>query len=488
MERTRISARFEKLAWTLFLLVILSRALSPDIIGILNNDSIHYLERAKNPIEYGLVFQGFRQAGYPLFLGAISLFTDVTPYDLFFASALVQRIILLIGLGYLAYLLRWWAAPALVFLSMPTLVTTTDLLLTEALSLSLAIIFAGLLVHASGMGRPVVDAKRRNVLLASTGALLVVLVLVKFQFAAIIFPLCGVAFTLWRSTLISRNTMLLMVGMPALLISALGLGQSIENRNETGVFEPVSETARVEWYSAYVSVFSEVGDPPPPGLEPFYDDGDLYVYLHGLERVEPDYLVRRDLIAARIDELFEAAGTTPGHERLRAMIGFLQLGPKDDLESLVRFIRQRPISEVESLNERNFFSVANGVEMLYTTYNESQIPSFLTTSAIALAIGPDDYRSVRLWVLVLAMVVLALSSFLREVRWLAVGTLLMVVGIATAHAYYYTSNSRYTLPSAALAVVIASALLPHLAARLPNARRRYRVPDDSLEAPPGNER
>jgi hypothetical protein len=235
-------------------------------------------------------------------------------------------------------------------------------------------------------------------------------------------------------------------------------------------------------------VFSDLSGSPSPELEPYYDDGDLYVFLHGLERQEPDYLVRREIIAARIDGLFEAAGTTHGRERLRAIIGFLQLGPKDDLESMVRFIRQRPVTEVESLNERNWFSVANGVEKLYATYNNGQKPAFLTTSAVALAIGPDDYRSVRLWILPVAMAILLLSISLKDSRWLAIGTLLMVTAIASAHAYYYTSNSRYTLPSAALAVVIASALLPHLIARLPNARRRHHVPDDGLEEPPGNER
>jgi hypothetical protein len=470
-RRHPLSARVEKLAWYLFLLVILSRALSPDIIGILNNDSIHYLERAKHPSEFGLVSQGFRQAGYPLFLSAIGVFTDLTPYDLFFTAALVQRILLLVGLGYLGYLLRWWAAPALVFLSMPTLVTMTDLLLTEALSLSLAILLACLLVHASGLGRAVTDSSRRVQLQWAAGGVLATLVLVKFQYAAMLLPMVGVVFTDWRSSRLSRNAALMIVGLPALFIGLLGLGQAIENANETGEFLPVSESARAAWYSSYKSVFFDIESPIPQRLEPFYDDGDLYVFLHGLEGKESDYLIRREIIASRIDDLFLAAGTTHWRERWKALIGFLQLGPSDDIESTVRFIREKPITQVETLNDRNFFSTAHGTATLYATYNGGQAPSFLTTSAVALAIGPDDYRSARSWVLPLSIWILALSIFVKEPRWLAGGTLLLVIAVTATHAYYYTSNSRYTLPSAAFAVVVASAVLPRLAERVLNPAR-----------------
>jgi hypothetical protein len=38
----------------------------------------------------------------------------------------------------------------------------------------------------------------------------------------------------------------------------------------------------------------------------------------------------------------------------------------------------------------------------------------------------------------------------------------MVLAIALAHALYYTSNSRYTLPSATFAVAVATSFLPVL--------------------------
>jgi hypothetical protein len=445
-----------------FLIVIASRALSPDIIGILNNDSIHYLERAQDPFRFGLVYQGFRQAGYPLFLAVMGFFSDLTPYDLFFSTALVQRLLLLAGLGYLALLLRWWAAPALVFLSMPTLVTMTDVMLTEAISLSLAVILACQLVHASGLGLLTVDSRKQTILLVAAGTTLAFLVLIKFQYAAMLLPIAGVVFALWRSGRFSGKTALWMAAAPALFVGLLGLGQAIENEIETGVFLPVSESARAAWYSAYKSVFFGLDDQVPSELEPFYDGGDLYVFLHGLEREEPDYLVRREIISVRIDQLFSAAGTSHRQVQWDALIGFLQLGPSDDLESLVRFIRERPIMEVQALNDRNFFSGDNGIDALYARFNDGQTPSFLTTSAVALAIGPDDYRSVRLWVLPLALLVLLIATSSRDTRWLATGTLFMVLAIALAHALYYTSNSRYTLPSATFAVAVATSFLPVL--------------------------
>ncbi len=451
----KLSVGLERAAWVAFLLVIMSRALSPNIIGILNNDSIHYLDRAASPGEYGLVFQGFRQAGYPLFLGVLDVVAEVTPYDLFFLTAVIQRTLLIGALAYFAYLLRWWAAPALVFLSMPTLVTTTDLMLTEALSLPLAILLAGLLIHASGLARVPVGPSQRLGLLAGAGATLLLLVLVKFQYAAMALPLAGVVFTLWRSSAITRRVAVLAVGLPGVLIVSLAIGQSIENKNENGVFLPVSEQARVAWYSAYKSVFG-MESSPSRQLAPYYDGGDLYVFLHDLERREPDYFVRRDVINERIADLLRAAGVTSRQLQWNAFVDFMQLGQSDDLQSLVAFIRTKSPDEVEGLNGRNYFSAANGIQQLYVTYNDGQTPSSLPTSNLAVAIGPDDYRSARMWVLPLAILTLIASMGMIEVRWFAAGTLLMVVSVAAAHAYYYTSNSRYTLPSAAFALVAAS--------------------------------
>ncbi len=462
-------ARIEKAAWVLFLVVIASRALSPNVIGILNNDSIHYLERAANPNAYGFVYQGFRQAGYPLFLAAVDFVADRTPYDLFFLTAVVQRALMLGVLAYVAHLLRWWAAPALVFLSMPTLVTTTNLLLTEALSLPLAVLLACLLVHASGLARPTVDLKGQLWLMALAGALVVVLALIKFQYAAMLLPFAGLIITLVHGKAMPRRSGVMILVLPTLLIACLGVVQSIENRRETGEFTPVSESARVAWYSAYKSVFFGLTTIPSE-LEHFYDNGDLYRFLHELERDEPDYLVRREVIEARIDALFAAAGVGHREMQVQAFLFFLQLGPSDDLEAMVRFIRQRPTHEAEALNERNYFAAAHGVGALYETFNSGQVPDSLSTSSLALAIGLDDYRHVRLWVLPVSILILVAGALLRATRWLALGTLVMVTAVAAAHAFYYTSNSRYTLPSAAFATVITTLVLAnvlnHLVLRL----------------------
>jgi hypothetical protein len=383
------------------------------------------------------------------------------PYDVFFTTALVQRSLLIVGLGYLAYLLRWWAAPALIFLSMPTLVAITNLLLTEGLSIPLAVIAAALLIHACGLARRTTPTAA-VVLLALAGVTIIALALIKLQFAALLLPMFGAAVLLRREAALSRRTALLVTALPVVVILALSVGQSFENRSETGVFEPVSESARAEWYSAYVSVFSDPANRSDPRLSRFYDEGDLYIFLHGLERTEPDYRVRREVIADRVDAMFRVAGTSRARERTKALIDFFQLGPHNELDAVVRFMRERPAVDLESLNSRNWFARAYGVDAVYNDYNDGRFPRFLSSSALALAIGPDDYRSVRLWILPLTIVVLVLAAVFSRARWLAVGTLLATAIVAVAHAYYFTSAPRYTLSSAAFSIAIACGALPLL--------------------------
>ena len=99
---------------------------------------------------------------------------------------------------------------------------------------------------------------------------------IKLQYAALILVAAAAAWLVYRDLLISRRFAVTAIGSTAFFVALLGTVQAFENHSELGVFEPVSERARAEWYGAWQAVFGVHPDNrDDPQLAEFYDRGNL---------------------------------------------------------------------------------------------------------------------------------------------------------------------------------------------------------------------
>ena len=134
-------------AITVLAAAVISRLLAVNLIPVITNDSVGYLSQAQDLFSDGLVRGGYRQVGYPLFLASTDIVGTVLRLEPVLMTAAIQRLLLSIGIAYSVWLFRWWAIPVVVVATAPDIVAYTNLILTEALMVPLAIIYATSLAH-----------------------------------------------------------------------------------------------------------------------------------------------------------------------------------------------------------------------------------------------------------------------------------------------------------------------------------------------------
>ena len=116
----------------------------------------------------------------------------------------------------------------------------------------------------------------------------------KLQYAALLAPAAAIGWMLHRDGLVTRRLGIVALASASLFVGVLTVAQSFENRSELGVFEPIAERHRSKWWGAWQVVFVHHPDNvDDPALAEYYDDGNLYTFLHGVEREVPDYQQRR---------------------------------------------------------------------------------------------------------------------------------------------------------------------------------------------------
>jgi hypothetical protein len=456
----RLTARhrlrgLSNVAFIAFLLICAARVLAVDIGGIVNNDALTYLREAESPLVDGLLFQGYRQVGYSLFMALSNGFGDLFGWDHVFGVALAQRGILVLGLALLAWSLRWWSAPVLIFATSASFVMQADFILIEGLLIPLCLIIGGLLamvtverVRSKGMARGVVIAA--CVLAALCAAL-------KLQYAALLAPAAVIGWLLHRDGLITRRLALVALASSSLFVGVLAAAQSFENHSELGVFEPVAERHRSKWWGAWQAVFvhrpENVDD---PALAEFYDDGNLYTFLHGVEREVPDYQQRKEIIERRTEAMLEAAGLSPRSEQVAALIGALRGGRSDDLAGVIdRTLAADPGDSMIRLAPNAVYQDA-GPEVVADRYNDGLRPGIMTTGPVFdfSQRAVDHYGAWRSRASLLALVAMVASLFVRgRHRPGAIAVLATMLAVALAMASGYTDNARYLLGPLSIALV-----------------------------------
>ncbi len=237
----------------------------------------------------------------------------------------------------------------------------------------------------------------------------------------------------------------------------LTVAQSFENRSELGVFEPIAERHRSKWWGAWQVVFVHHPDNvDDPALAEYYDDGNLYTFLHGVEREVRNYEERKEIIEARTEAMLKAAGLSPRGEQLNALFGALRGGRSDDLARVIdRTLAADPGDPMIRLAPNAVYQEF-GAEAVIDRYNDGLRPGIMTT-------GPvfdfsqrvvDHYGVWRSRASILALLAMAASLFVRgRHRPIAIGVLAMMAVVALAMASGYTDNARYLLGPLVIALV-----------------------------------
>jgi hypothetical protein len=433
---------------------VIARLGAVDVAGIITNDSLGYLRRAEDPFGAGFVSQGYRQAAYPLFVTASNVVGDLFGWDHFLGVALLQRLVLATALAATIWALRWWSIPIVAVATSETFVVHTDLLLTEGLLVPMCLLMAAL-AAAVAVGR-VTSVRSARVVLITLCGITFVGGSLKLQYGLLGALAVASAFLLVGDSLVTTRFARASVGAALGLLVALGIVQSVENRAELGVLEPVSERARAEWYGAWQAVFTvDRGNRRDPALTEFYDGGDLYHFLHGIERTVTDYPARAAIIRDRVDSMFAAADTSARREQLRAFVGGLGMGRVDDLYGIVnQSLASGDVAELRS----SFNRVAHelGSTELVGSYNDGEPPGLLSFGGLfdpAQALL-DDHRDLKSPVAWISIATMVSCLFVRgRHRPFVTGALMVVVGSAAAMATGYIDNARYLLGPFAVCIV-----------------------------------
>ncbi|MEZ5381907.1 MAG: hypothetical protein R2754_08945, partial [Microthrixaceae bacterium] len=219
----------------------------------------------------------------------------------------------------------------------------------------------------------------------------------------------------------------------AVLLGAMVVGQTVENSREYHDPTPVSEQAHAQWWGAYHAVFRISPEMAQrPEVQRFKGSGFTSFYFPLIES-EPDYRVRRELTSERIDELFEAAGTTRGREHWASFVGGLTGGRHDDLPYYFPPVLSQP--DGSGLTE-NWVAQQQGVDAAIDRFNGGRTPANLAPGAV---LGSGQRLG-------------------GDLAWLYPG--LAMVGLATALlGFRLGGRERWIGPVAGLAQIGGAALL-----------------------------
>ena len=442
-----------RVAGGVVLALALLRSLAPPVGGIVTNDSVGYLARSRHPFSYGFVVQGYRQAGYTVWIHLLDWLGNPFGLDTVFTVALAQRLMLLLGVVLLWGAVRWWSLPVLVVVTSGSYVIYTDYVLMEGFLVPAALLVAALaasVVTGSGVG-----ARHPRAALVACAALAVAMGATKLQYAVALVLACAIAWLVVRDGATGWRFALVTLGVSGVLVSGLAVGQTFENHRELGAWEPVGERARAEWYGGWEAVFQVHPDNRrKPQLAEYYDHGDLYVFLHGLEATEPDYATRQREIRARVQAMFAAAGTTRTRQEAGAFLGAVGGGRTDDIAGITNRVQDGGVDGLRAWmakgNQR-----ANQAAVI-AAVDHGRETKVLSTGPVTSWLQAlfDDYRPAKGWLGYAAAVLALLGCAVRgRHRAYVAASTVALVGVCGVLASAYIDNARYLVSPMTISLV-----------------------------------
>jgi hypothetical protein len=422
------------------------RIFAVGVAGIVGNDSFGYLSKARDPFGGGFVTQGYRQAAYPLFIAVSNRIGDWFGWDNIFGVALLQRSILIAAVAAAIWALRWWSIPVVTIATTETFIIHSDFLLPEGFLVPSSLLIAST-AAAVTLGR-VTTPRLAHAVLVGLCIATAACASIKLQYGLLVVLVLSSGSVLSGARLVSKRFAWAAVASVVVSLGALGTVQAFENQSELGVFEPVGERARAEWYGAWTALFRvHEENQSDPELAEFWDGGNLYTFLHGVEATVTDYPARAEIIRDRIDEMLETADTSANRQVFDAFIGGLAAGRHDDLRSITNQVLPAPNDPLVRL-KWNRIGRSEGVIEVIDRYNYGTFPGIATFGPL---LDPAQslvrsHRGFKTPLAAVSIMAITISLFVAgRHRLFAGAALAVVVGSSAAMATAYIDNARYLL-------------------------------------------
>ena len=224
--------------------IAVSTVLSVDLFPVITNDTIAYLRYSDSLSELGLVDLGYRQFGYPLYLASTGAVAQVLTIEPLIFAVLVQRLLLVCGVAYAVYLWRWWSVPVVVLVLTGEVIAYTNLVLTEGLSIPLALLLACSTAHVLRLLRgttTAISSKLTVSLLIVVAVLSLGLLTIRFPFA--VFGICPLVVAVVAHGTPQRRLAWTAFGVFVVVAAGMVGLMSRENLTEYGDFSPSTRAA-----------------------------------------------------------------------------------------------------------------------------------------------------------------------------------------------------------------------------------------------------
>lgn len=441
-------------------LFAVSTVLSVNIFPVITNDSLAYIGHSNDLVGFGWVNFGYRQFGYPASLAIDRGIADlVTVEPLLFASV-VQRALLLVAGGLAVFVLRWWSIPLLAFLLAADTLSYSNLVLTEGLSLFVAVILGLLMAFLFRVVQEEKDGRRVLVwgLGALVSALSLLLLTLRFPFAVFgIAPGLLVA-ACWRSSF--RRSAMTIFGIYLVLSGALVAMLSTENEEEYGLLFPSVNGERALYWAAWSQVFVvDETNSADAGLKGFYNGGSPYAFITEVDRSGLEYWERQEIYRDAVEELLANADMSPAGSQWEAFIWSLRGGRLDDINGTIKAITTSDRQNVDDVIHSNSFEREEGVAVFAERYNRSQEPGAVLTSQLGQRLPLPSGRGYLKFALPVALVVLLLGLTWRRTRYLSLAGLVVVIVYAAAIGSVRADNYRFLVTTSAFGITCGTAVL-----------------------------
>lgn len=428
--------------------------LSVDVFPVVTNDSVLYLEHSRSLADTGWVQYGYRQFGYPLFLAATRTMADVVGAEPLLTTVIVQRLLLLVGAYLIWRLWKWWSLPVLALVVSPHVLAYTNLLLTEALGLPLAL----LLVYPTVRYLRLLDqgeAGERGAVGLAVAIVFLVVALFSLRFTYAVFAAVPLVLLVasWNTRL--RRSAAAALGVAVVLMGLITVAMAAENRADYGEFSPNVLGEPVEWYYAWQQVFTiHPENRDDPELERFFDDG----FVHDFNRevsgrdLSPDE--RSALFRGEIEAMFEAAGLSVMPARARSVLFSLRGGRLHDTGGVVNDILASDGLDTE-LMYLNEFAQGEGPEAFEQEHNDGR-PARAIVFGSPVPNPVPSTKSIVVLLLPASLIAMLIGLWNRETRALSAMGLLVVVAFAIGMGWIWADNLRFLLPTSAFGIAAGS--------------------------------
>ena len=456
-QRLRASVLFRRGSSAILLLIVFSTVVSVNTFPVITNDSLAYLGHSSDFSTYGLVNVGYRQIGYPLALALFRTVGKALTIEPLLFSSIVQKALLLLSIAIAIRLWKWMAAGLLVFLLCASTLAYPNFILTEGLSVPLAVLLALTLVsfvtHVDEWA--ITDPWRLWRYASCVVAVAAALLSIRYPFVVFGAAPLALVWASWKTGF--RKPSLCLFGTYLVFAGCLSYGLSVENANEYDVFFPTVRGERSAYWATWSLVFTlNPENADDPDLHPFYDDGTPYTYMGEVDGSGLSYRDQRAAYDQAIDDLLRAAGLSPNLSRLESFMWALRGGRLDDVRGVAERIAGSNRHNVDQVINSNQFARSEGVEAFSDRFNEGSLPEAVLTSAAGLRFPLPNGQSAVSYLLPIALLVMALGTARSETRLNALVGLSVVIAYAAAMGAVRADNYRFLITTTAFGLVIAT--------------------------------